>query len=55
MEFVPVGALFSSIDIVDNLGAGESFYLAEVRRIGALASALDITGSARACRNNAWE
>jgi DNA mismatch repair protein MutS len=40
MEFVPVGCVFSSVDLVDNLSAGESFYLAEVRRIGALAAAL---------------
>jgi hypothetical protein len=40
MEFVPVGTVFSSVQIVDNLNAGESFYLAEVRRIGALATAL---------------
>jgi DNA mismatch repair protein MutS len=46
MEFVPVGTLFSSVQIADNLDAGESFYLAEVRRIGALAAALDDHGSA---------
>ncbi len=46
MEFAPVGTIFSSVQIVDNLTAGESFYLAEVRRIGALASALDSHGSA---------
>ena len=46
MEFAPVGALFSSVQIADNLSAGESFYLAEVRRIGALALALDDHGSA---------
>jgi DNA mismatch repair protein MutS len=40
MEFPVVGTLFSSIDISDNLNAGESFYLAEVRRIRALALAL---------------
>jgi DNA mismatch repair ATPase MutS len=40
MEFPIVGTLFSSIDISDNLNAGESFYLAEVRRIRALAMAL---------------
>jgi len=45
MEFAPVGTLFSSVQIADNLSAGESFYLAEVRRIGALASALDEHGS----------
>ncbi|MGE0704714.1 MAG: hypothetical protein AB7F99_02700 [Vicinamibacterales bacterium] len=46
MEFVPVGTLFSSVQIADNLMAGESFYLAEVRRMGALATALDGHGSA---------
>jgi DNA mismatch repair protein MutS len=46
MEFRPVGTVFSSLQIVDNLAAGESFYLAEVRRIGALASALTEHGSA---------
>jgi DNA mismatch repair protein MutS len=40
MEFPVVGTIFSSIDISDNLNAGESFYLAEVRRIRALAMAL---------------
>jgi DNA mismatch repair ATPase MutS len=40
MDFVPVATLFSSVHITDNLTAGESFYLAEVRRIGALAAAL---------------
>jgi DNA mismatch repair protein MutS len=48
MEFVPVGTVFSSVQIVDNLSAGESFYLAEVRRIGALAAALAEYGSALA-------
>jgi DNA mismatch repair ATPase MutS len=46
MEFVPVGSVFSSVQIVENLSAGESFYLAEVRRIGALATALADYGSA---------
>lgn len=46
MEFVPVGTVFSSVQIADNLTAGESFYLAEVRRMGALAAALDSHGSA---------
>jgi DNA mismatch repair ATPase MutS len=46
MEFMPVGTVFSSVQIVDNLSAGESFYLAEVRRIGALAAALADHGSA---------
>jgi len=40
MEFPVVETIFSSVHIVDNLSAGESFYLAEVRRIRALASAL---------------
>jgi DNA mismatch repair ATPase MutS len=40
MEFPIVGTLFSSIEISDNLNAAESFYLAEVRRIKALAMAL---------------
>jgi DNA mismatch repair protein MutS len=46
MEFMPVGTVFSSTQIADNLTAGESFYLAEVRRIGALATALAKHGSA---------
>jgi len=46
MQFAPAATLFSSVQIADNLSAGESFYLAEVRRIGALASALDDHGSA---------
>ncbi|HEY7173031.1 MAG TPA: hypothetical protein VH417_19395 [Vicinamibacterales bacterium] len=46
MEFAPVGTLFSSVQIADSLSAGESFYLAEVRRIGALAAALEDHGSA---------
>ena len=46
MEFVPVRTLFSSVQIVDDLGAGESFYLAEVRRIRNLAIALRDHGSA---------
>jgi len=46
MEFAPVGMLFSSIQIADDLNAGESFYLAEVRRIRALATALAEHGSA---------
>jgi DNA mismatch repair ATPase MutS len=40
MEFVPVSTMFSSVQIADDLSGGESFYLAEVRRIGALATAL---------------
>jgi DNA mismatch repair protein MutS len=46
MEFTTVGAIFSSVNIVDNVNAGESFYLAEVRRIAALARALHENGSA---------
>lgn len=46
MEFSAVGTIFSSINIVDNLAAGESFYLAEVRRIRALALALHDHASA---------
>jgi DNA mismatch repair protein MutS len=40
MEFPVVRTIFSSVQIVDNLSAGESFYLAEVRRIKSLAAAL---------------
>jgi DNA mismatch repair protein MutS len=40
MEFPIVRTIFSSVQIVDNLSAGESFYLAEVRRIRSLAVAL---------------
>jgi DNA mismatch repair ATPase MutS len=43
MEFEPVGTIFSSVQLSDNLAAGESFYLAEVRRIRDLALAL-VTG-----------
>jgi DNA mismatch repair protein MutS len=46
MEFRTVGTVFSSVEIVDNLSGGESFYLAEVRRIAALAMALSDHGSA---------
>src|SRR5206468_6000882 len=46
MEFPTVGAIFSSVQIVDNVSAGESFYLAEVRRIKSLALALHEHGSA---------
>jgi DNA mismatch repair ATPase MutS len=45
MEFPIVRSIFSSIDIADNLNAGESFYLAEVRRMRALALALANDGS----------
>jgi DNA mismatch repair ATPase MutS len=48
MEFVPAGTLFTSIELADDLTAGQSFYLAEVRRIGALADALSDWGSALA-------
>jgi hypothetical protein len=40
MEFPIVRTIFSSVQIADNIGAGESFYLAEVRRIKSLAAAL---------------
>jgi DNA mismatch repair ATPase MutS len=40
MMFPVVSAIFSSIQILDNVSTGESFYLAEVRRIKALATAL---------------
>ncbi len=39
------GAVFSSVNIVDNVNTGESFYLAEVRRIAALARSLHDNGS----------
>jgi DNA mismatch repair protein MutS len=48
MEFATVRTIFSSVQIVDNLSAGESFYLAEVRRIKSLATALREHGSALA-------
>ena len=40
MDFPVVGTISSSVQIVDNLSAGESFYLAEVRRIKSLAGVL---------------
>jgi DNA mismatch repair protein MutS len=40
MDFPTVATIFSSVQITDDLAAGESFYLAEVRRIRALAEAL---------------
>ncbi len=46
MEFPTVRTVFSSVQIVDNLSAGESFYLAEVRRIRSLAVAVRDHGSA---------
>jgi DNA mismatch repair protein MutS len=45
MELPIVATVFSSVQIADNLSAGESFYLAEVRRIRALAQALRNHGS----------
>ena len=45
MDFPMVRTLFSSPHAADNLRAGESFYLAEVRRIKALAEALFHHGS----------
>jgi DNA mismatch repair protein MutS len=46
LEFPVVGTVFSSVQIVDSVSAGESFYLAEVRRIRALAAALQACGPA---------
>lgn len=46
MEFPVVTTVFSSVNVRDDVGAGESFYLAEVRRIGALATALCEHGAA---------
>jgi DNA mismatch repair ATPase MutS len=46
MEFPIARTIFSSVEIVDNLSSGESFYLAEVRRIKALAVALRAGASA---------
>jgi DNA mismatch repair ATPase MutS len=48
MEFSPVDAIFSSIQIQDDLSSAESFYLAEVRRIKALALILRERGAALA-------
>jgi DNA mismatch repair protein MutS len=45
LEFPAVRMIFSSLKVSENLGAGESFYLAEVRRIRALAMALHQGGS----------
>jgi len=45
MTFPAAGALFSSVHIADDLDRGESFYLAEVRRVRALAQALRDHGS----------
>ena len=45
MEFDPVQAVFSSVQIQDNLNGGESFYLAEVRRIKSLAMTLRNSGA----------
>ena len=44
-DFPVVGAIFSSVEVSDNLSAGESYYLAEVRRVRALAEALRAHGS----------
>jgi DNA mismatch repair ATPase MutS len=38
--FLDASAAFSSLQITDNMSAGESFYLAEVRRIKAFAAVL---------------
>ncbi len=46
MEFPPVRTVFSSVQIADSLSTGESFYLAEVRRIRGLAEAVRDYGSA---------
>ncbi len=46
MEFPVVEVMFSSVKVEDSLSAGESFYLAEVRRIRALAQALRTHSSA---------
>jgi DNA mismatch repair ATPase MutS len=46
LEFPTVGTIFSSVRVWENLNAGESFYLAEVRRVKALAQALYEQGSA---------
>jgi DNA mismatch repair ATPase MutS len=46
MTFPPAATIFSSVRIHDDLAAGESFYLAEVRRVGALARALRDGGPA---------
>jgi DNA mismatch repair ATPase MutS len=45
MAFPAAGALFSSVNVADDLDRGESFYLAEVRRVRALAQALHDHGS----------
>jgi len=44
-EFLPARALLSSIKVSESLPARESFYLAEVRRVRAIAKALHETGS----------
>lgn len=46
MEWPTVGTVFASVQIADNVSTGESFYLAEVRRIKALAAAIADHGSA---------
>jgi len=45
LEFPVARMIFSSLKVSENLAAGESFYLAEVRRIRALAMALHQNGS----------
>lgn len=50
MEFPVVATVFSSINITDSLNTGESFYLAKVRRIAALTTALRDRGAA-ICRD----
>jgi DNA mismatch repair ATPase MutS len=45
MTFAPIGTVFSSVQVADDLGRGECFYLAEVRRVKALAEALRRHGS----------
>jgi DNA mismatch repair protein MutS len=45
MTFPTLQAVFSSIQIDDNLAGGESFYLAEVRRVRALAEAIGEHGA----------
>ena len=49
MTFTVVSAVFSSVNVEDALGARESLYLAEVRRIGALGRILSDGRTALAC------
>jgi DNA mismatch repair ATPase MutS len=46
MTFAPAATIFASFAVQDDLQAGESFYLAEVRRVRALAQALGDGASA---------